>query len=86
MNNQTSYAPKALSLIDMYPLYWLSSKGGTYHLSGAFYALNFHNTHINVKINTIYSFLEKRLLWNGFKILCTRMCRVASLDGSLSAH
>ena len=51
-----------------------------------YYALNFHNTHINVTINTIYSFLEKRLLWNGFKILCTRMCRVASLDGLLSAH
>ncbi len=32
-----------------------------------------HKFSKNVTIDTIYSFLEKRLLWNGFKILCTRM-------------
>lgn len=29
-----------------------------------YYALNFHNTHINVKIDSIYSIEEKRVLWN----------------------
>jgi hypothetical protein len=29
-----------------------------------YYVLNFHNTHINVKIDSIYSIEEKRVLWN----------------------
>ena len=48
-NNNTK--SKALRMIDMYPLYWLSSKGGTYQMPKGFSNFKLHRILIDFKLS-----------------------------------